>query len=218
MDKMKVSLFIGGIVFCLSSYGQIDLKSVSLNDPDMNIMYAGIENHIKVQGLELDNDTRLVSSKGEVRPNTGGGNSDFYLSYTKSKRDTLRLFQGEELLFEEPFEVRILPEPVARLGEINTNSASVSQVLDDPSINIVIEDCYWDYQFSFSTFDLKLIDESGNIILSLDDVEGTEIPEDVQKQIKELKHGDALLIKNIIAYCQGCPGQVISPISITIKD
>ncbi len=218
MDKMKIPFFISGIGACLISYAQVDVKSVSLRDPEMNIMYAGIENHVKIDGLVLDNTVHLVSSRGEVVPNTNGGNSDFYLEYNQVRKDTLRLFQGDRLLFEEPYEVRTIPDPVARLGEIKTNSASVNQILGDPVVHIVIDDCYWDHEYTFKSFDMKLIDASGNIILSRDDIEGVEIPTDIQKEIKELHHGDAVLIKNIIAYCPSCPGKVMSPISITIKD
>ena len=105
---MKTLSLICVLLFSFALSAQVEFKSISLNNPDLNILYAGIENFVKIEGVDIDSSYQLTSSTGEVYNSKGRKNSDYCLKHNRAKGDTLRLYQGEVLVQEEVYEVRLI--------------------------------------------------------------------------------------------------------------
>jgi len=214
---MKITFLILGLFLYILTLAQVEIKCLSLSDPDLNIFYSPVDNKVKIVGVKVDSSLELTSETGEVHRFYAKEKSEFVLKYNRAKTDTLRILKDGEIILKKGYEVRYLPDPKVSLGSIKGNSASVSEILEDPTIHIVLEDCYWKETYSFRNYDMIILDTSDLIFFSADDIPGNKISKKYQKTIKGLEPGYTLIIKNIIAYCSSCAGRVMRPLSITIK-
>lgn len=140
-----------------SSFSQLDLINTSLTDPHKNILYLGIENVIQIIGLDHDDSLRIESSSSKVFRSDWRGEHYRIVMPVDRSLDTLLVYGNNVLLLRKVFEVHRLSDPIAQLGNITRSSATVSEILQDPTLSVVIPDCFYDHTFRVLGFEVYVI-------------------------------------------------------------
>jgi len=202
----------------LTTFSQVDISNSSLKYPQINILYIGVENIIKVSGVDKDSNLKLISSKGEVRKSIWYDSLNTFLvrvHYTGT--DTLRLYQDQNLLLTRIYAVEKVNPIIAQLGDILDTTATKQEILKAPILNVVIPNCYLDHQFQIISFQISFLKAYGDTIKTLYTTNGNHLIKKQINLIKKLMPGNKIAFAYITATCPSCQNIRLKPITITIK-
>lgn len=198
----------------MTAIAQTNIQNVSLTNPDSNILYIGVDNIIKVVGLDTDTTIKLVSTTGKISKWSG----KFILRHTFAKSDTLWVYSSNnKILSSKVYDIKVIGNPVARLGHITDTITTVQEILTDTKINVVIPDCYYDHHFRVISFSVSVTNNIGDQILKQENILNNQLPDKFSKKINKLKSGDRIILSEITATCPDCALRRLNDITLTIK-
>ena len=119
---------------------------------------------IQIVGEEENDSIRVKSSSARISRSWRG--SAFRTVYPSSSPwDTLFLFANDVLILTKVFKSDVVPDPVAQLGNIKDSTATVSEILQNPALTVVLPDCFYDHSFYIFSFEARVIQNNDTIIL-----------------------------------------------------
>lgn len=180
--------------------------------PEEKILYVYVDNHIKIEGINIAS-TRLSISNGDVYHL---GKNEYLIHVSAIRPDTLSIYQGKKLVAAEIFQIRGVPYPVARLGNLKDTIAKVNQILVNPSLTVYLPDCHYKHQFYITSFSLSCI-TTGNDTTATFNTNGNIFSDKQKSVIKTLKAGEEISFYNIKALCPHCGGRSLHPFKIYIR-
>lgn len=190
MQKLLLCLFV-----CVPFFikAQMDIINTSVYEANIRYLYGGIDNLIKVNGLD-DTTYTLVSSTGNSIKKAGFSNT-FYLSVNQPNSiDTLKIIKNNKVIYKETFTTsKLTSEPLLRLGTIG-KSTSVKELSLANELLLVFPDSL---KHSFSVVSFKVV-TSRNLKKDIHCM-GNVFSTEAYAAIKKLKQGDNVFFDEIKA-------------------
>lgn len=174
---------------------QTRIENISLKHKDSALLYVGVPNIIKISGIENINDIELKSTRGELSPAENGQYKLFVNSVNYP--DTLSIYQNGELLTSKIFNVKLLSEPIIKLGTIPSNYATIDEIKRNNKLQVHLPN--WEYKAEFKVVNFRLtIQNHFGKIVSSDEINfGNAISTDQLKVVKKLEQSSKLIFENI---------------------
>lgn len=202
------------VLFCLSTafaVAQLKLTNNSLVTPDDNILYAGIENQLRVQGQEF---TRVLSSANSqitMRP------GEFIVVPTAmAGLDTIQVYLDKKLLIAKVYAIEKINDPVALLAFSTDTVMPAGRILVNPYLSVSSPGSKYKNELKVASFECSLKRLNGQSFSF--EVNGNKLPDDMLALVKKLNSGDSIHFTTI--YVKAPLWQykkVIAPFSVTIK-
>ncbi len=190
MQKLFLCLFV-----CVPFFikAQMDIINTSVYESNIRYLYCGIDNLIKIKGLD-DTTYTLVSSAGNSIKKAGFANT-FYLSVNQPNSiDTLKIIKNNKVIYKETFTTsKLTSEPLLRLGTIG-NSTSVKELLLSNELIIVFPEPS-KYSLSIISF---TVGTSRNLKKYIHCTENSFTPK-IYSVLRKLRLGDKVFFDEIKA-------------------
>ncbi len=153
---MKHTVIFLLLFFPLTVLSQVNIRNLKLIDPDMNMLYIGFDNKIEISGINVDTTVLLTSSSGEAK-RLNWDTTKFIVRVRRPGTDTLKLYKDSILILQKIFQIKIIGNPVAYLGNISDTIVSTKEIISNPQVNAFISDCYYDHRYYVYAFELSVI-------------------------------------------------------------
>jgi hypothetical protein len=164
---MKILLHIV-FLFPAPIFAQVELHNVSLIDSNLKILYFYVNNRIQIVGLNNYSNIKLVSANGKEYSYDAKLNC-FFVNDCKKGHDTLTLFQNDIPISTSVFECKKIPSPIAGIGNSISTSLTVDEILNDPTLNAILPDCYLKPYYTIVSYQVSFWrHRSGKVIRDLD--------------------------------------------------
>ncbi len=201
-------------IFCsLTAISQVSIKATSLTNTDAGLLYVGVNNVLKVEGVD-NLPVQLISRKNAVKAISDNG---FILQASNLGVDTISVLKNGKEVFNKVFEVSLISDPVARIGNLKSDAAVVSEILSDPSLNIFLPNCNYFNPFTVSGFSGTFITQNGKTVTAFKS-ETNKFLNDQVNMIKELKPGDKIYIHKIVVKGPDAAKRMLrSALTVTIQ-
>jgi hypothetical protein len=176
--------------------GQVDLVNHTLKNVREGTLYIGVGNIISIEGFEkLSDSTRLVSSKFKV--NRLPNNKGFNVETSDQAIDTLKLFNGDELIAEKVYKSEMICRQIVTYGDFNGKTITKTQLSTTRTLNCSFPCNYYTY-INVVRFTLSIRRNGWAEIDFVGQVEGNTIPDDYFKTLLFLKSGDEIIFSGIV--------------------
>lgn len=219
MKRIITILLLGFYITSFAQDKKLVLKANGLTDPDLRLLYIGVDNPIF---LENNSDTNIFLSMTHgsckkwmrndsllfyiARPNSGANETTINI-LKKTPTDTIKLDTVN-------FTVLRIPDPRALFGNLADTQATVNTLLLQNEIKALLP-CYFDIPFYIYGFTIAIVrlDGTYETIRSYNNM-----ITDAQKQIiKSLKPGDLLWVENITSRARDCNTRQLACLKIRVK-
>ncbi|HYH14581.1 MAG TPA: hypothetical protein VD794_05150 [Flavisolibacter sp.] len=204
----------------LFSIGQITLTSLNVNHPDSNVVFIGLDNYLKIGGIDSGKNIQLSTTKASasvskvsadkflIRVSTVGETPfDIYDYSTPTKK----------LLLSKSFSAQVLPGPEVRLGNAANSKLTIQEILTNPSLQVYLPHSSYQHAFTTSSFKLLIKNALGATLHIFDFTTGIKLTREQLQIIQGLSKGDQLLFTQLTATCPGCNNFNLPPYSVFIK-
>ena len=205
-------LFCIQILFPLFIHGQIEIYNRSLTDSTLNILYSGIENHMRLKGIGNSKNYTVSISTGETLA-IDQGRFDVY-----GRSDSLTILtikKNDKKIFQKTYTVRPLKKMVVRVGLIKDSIASKNEVLANPFLNALIPESFWNCKFYITSFSATFIVNRIDSLFT-ESKYSTFTKEQIEL-LKTLSSGDRIYFSEIILGCINCRSSKLPPFTLYIK-
>lgn len=174
---------------------QTRIENTSLKHKDSALLYVGVPNIIKISGIENINNIELKSTRGELSPAENGKYKLFVNSVNYP--DTLSIYQNGEFVTSKIFNVKLLSEPIIKLGTIPSNYATIDEIKRNNKLQVHLHN--WEYKAEFKVVNFRLtIQNHFGKIVSSDEINfGNAISADQLNVVKKLEQSSKLIFENI---------------------
>ena len=220
----KIFFLAHYLLSCAQVFARVDTMVVRnkwCTRTDTVVLYKDGWNMMQVFGGDTDpNDVRFKSLDGDLR-----------FGAQEVKRDTLSALA---MPFETGQKMKIavvskktgrvikeiycitepLPEPQAAVGFLKGNTVTKKDLLAQSLLRVTYPGSAYSYPYKILSYTFKAFREPASVTKSVD---GTFIPLDVQKVVKDLKPGTAVLFSDIIAVCPDCNSRKLKDIKIVVQ-
>jgi hypothetical protein len=197
------------------SVAQVGLLNKSLTEPELDILYRGIENRIEVTGVD-DMETLELRTLGGQTHRYSEATSAFLVKARSTSMDTLELFHAGVLMLSKTYETRIIEDPVARIGDITDTVATVEEILRDPTLHVFIPGSHYAHCFQVAYFELALFGIAGDTLHHCERSWGDTLGKPHIRQIRKLRKGERISVV-ITRGCPSCTLVRLRPLTITIE-
>jgi len=204
---------INFILINLTSNAQTSIQNISLTNPDLNILYVGVDNIVEVKGLDTDTTIKIVSATGQVTKWL----NKFVVRQSLATSDTLSVYLSDKLIETRIYDIKKIGNPVAQLGNITDTTATIQEILSETKINAVIPDCYYDHRFRVIRFSILITDSNHVQLFRQEDISNNQLSEKTINSISKLKSSDRITLTEITATCRDCALRRLNNIALTIK-
>lgn len=200
MTKVLSTIFIL-FVCSISTLGQIGLKNKSIIDPNLKLLYPGVENLIVLHGSTNQENYSLISSSSEV---VKINDTSFVLTPSfYSKIDTIDVFIDDVIVQSDYFIIGRVAISNVQLGLISKAEASRDEIIENAYLNLMSPDLYIEEE-KLEKFNLNILDENGEIIYEFVTTYGKNLTTEQIEVVSKLELGSELVFTEIwIKYPSG---------------
>lgn len=110
--------------------------------------------------------------------------------------------------------VEDMPQPQASVGFLKGNKVSKKELLAQSLLRVVYPGSAYDYPYKILGYTFKAYRDPVSVTKQ---VEGAFIPLEIQKIIKDLKPGTAVVFSDIIAVCPDCNSRRLPDIKLLVE-
>jgi len=199
-----------------STYGT---ECISVDIPSMNVFYIGVDNPIKIKVPKVNPKTINITIKG------AGGTVKYVSDYEYAVRVTrptpknepcVITISGEGFNTTKEFQVKRIPDPVAKLNNSFGGSIGAGQFTSQEGIEAVIERFEYEVKCEILGFILTRISKKQKDLQSVN--RGPKFTEDTRQLIDKAKPGDLYTFDKVKARCPGdVAGRSINSMFFNIK-
>lgn len=176
--------------------GQVDLVNHTLKNAREGTLYIGVGNIISIAGVEkLSDSTRLISGKFKVIRLSN--NKGFNVLASDLATDTLKLFNGDELIAEKVYKSEMICNPIVTYGDFNDGTITKSQLWATRTLNCSFS-CNFNTFITVTNFTLSVRRNGWAETDFVGKVDGNTIPDDYFNTLLFLKSGDEIIFSGIV--------------------
>ena len=191
--------------------GQVKFQNLSLQNPDSNIIYIGLDNKIKINGIKSFSNTKLVAI-GMLISSSKNGNA--ILRATTVGISRLTLYDGHKLIATKQYHVKRIPEPLVGLASFRDTTLTISQIMENRKLISILPNCIAQLNFAVLGFSNTIVSKNETLYSNLKSKRDS-LSEELIQIIMNLKSGDRIIFENI--HVQGPDDTRIPPFYIIIK-
>ena len=193
------------------------LKATMLIDPDLRLLYIGVDNQITIENCSDTNIFLRIDKEDFHRYTYKNNKNQFLVRVNKCGLTTIKVLKKTSsmtiLIDTFNFVTRKIPDPKALFGNLVDSTATVEALLMQDQVNVLLP-CFHKINFRIICFTMATFRRNGmseNIWVS-----GNVIDFRQKKLIMSLKPGDLLWIVDI--KCNGSGGctRTLSPVKIRV--
>lgn len=199
----------------------LDSDCISINIPNMNIFYIGVDNPITITAPNVNPKILKVTISGE-----GGGSiryikdNEYSVRVTRPTKPEDRCFinvEGEGFNKTIPFQTKRMPDPIAKLNNSKGGSSiGVEQFKSQKGLSAVLERFEYDANCEIMGFILTHISKGQDTSESIN--RGAEYNEKSLLLVKKAKPGDFYFFDKVKARCPGdMAGRAVNSMVFRIK-
>lgn len=198
----------------------LDSDCISIDIPNMNVFYIGVDNPIKITAPNVNPKLLKVTISGE-----GGGSikyirdNEYSVRVTRPTGTEGRCFinvAGEGFNKSIPFQTKRMPDPVAKLNRSISGNIGAGKFKAQKGINAELERFEYDVNCQIMGFHLTYIPKGQSYIEEIN--KGAEFTEGSRLLIDKAKPGDLYSFSYIKARCPGdMAGRLINSMVFRIK-
>lgn len=215
---MKKVFFSAMLLFYSASlYSQLILKNLSLTEPGKDVLYIGVTNELKLEGVSDKKNIEIVVEE-RVFEEIGGVFQAVVFKPGIAKVDVCRKAKtGRQLLLSKVFRAETLAVPTTRISGATDSFLSVAAILINPQIEVFYPGSRFKSDISVLSFSLVITDSNGEIVLEETGTPGNRFSEAMIGKIKTCKSGDKLLFGGIRAVVQSGRIMKMPPFAVYVK-
>jgi len=195
-------------------HGQISIKNTDSIFPDSAILFNELENRLKISTDGLK-DIHLISKNGNHV--TTLHDNEFTIVPRTSRPDTLKVFSGKKLLLERYYLIETTSVPSVRLGNIQSDTASVNEILANQGLRFITNKQLYRFTFRVFHFKTSFINQNLDTLATTITADGNMLSKEQQSIIKSLTRNSRILFHNIVVGGPGMKFREFAPFSIVIK-
>ncbi|MCD8528392.1 MAG: hypothetical protein LRY27_00040 [Chitinophagales bacterium] len=154
----NIILFLVILLFIPVCHAQeLTCQNLSLTNPDLKILYVGVDNYLEFKGFENVENVRFESKHSKINYTNQEENSFvLYVSTYKYKvqLDTFIVYQDNKEIGNFIFEIKLIGDPIVQLGSIDSTYATIYNIIANPELNVVIKDCFLEHHFHVVSFEV----------------------------------------------------------------
>jgi GldM C-terminal domain len=190
MNKFLLLLTLLGNYY---SNAQTNIINSSLYISDTNILYIGVSNKLKINGKLDIKKVKITATNSDI----SYINKEYFAMPESNKDDTFCIFKNKQKIFEKIFRCEYLKDPVLTLGNRFDSVISKSYILANPFIAISIPDCFLNFNMNTNILSYRIVIVNKNTVVIDYDCKSTIFDTSITSEIKKLKSGDKIIIKNL---------------------
>lgn len=222
---MRKIFFLALLIFCSTHiFARVDtlvVRNKWCTRTDTIVLYKDGWNLMQVFGGGADPaDLRFKSYDGELRFGAQEIRKDtlcaLAMPFTTSHKMKIAVLSRKTgRVIKELYCIGdTLPEPQAAIGFLKSNTVSKKDLLAQSLLRVVYPGSSYCYPYKILSYTFKAYRDPSSITKQ---VEGTFIPLDVQKVIKDLKPGAAVVFSDIIAICPDCNSRKLKDLKVVVQ-
>ena len=203
-----VASFVPVIVF-----SQIKIVNQDLLNTDAAIVYKGIPNHLKIEGILDINQMKITTTNSTFKTEKN------VLTVDESKIgfDTIRIYSNKKLIFTSIFRVDKINNPVAQLAFTLDSVISLNRILANPYLSVKIPGYLSEINFGIVAFQCSLQKANSSNYIFSDDVSGNKLTKNMLDLIQKMVTGDKIIFDEIKAFGPGGDIRKLPGFTVTIK-
>jgi hypothetical protein len=189
------------------------MKNTSLVIADTNVLFRNMDNWIKISGISTK--VNLISKNGN---SISSYDSNRFMVIPRTlKPDTLMIHVGKKLLLKRLFSIDTLPKLTIQLGNIQNDTATVSEVLANKGLRAIFKGSLYYFPIRIVSFRTTFIGPGADTLNTNAKSEGNMLSKEQESIIKQLKTNSKILFHEIRAVTPNSKPRELYPFSITIK-
>lgn len=195
---------------------QVGAKSVVVSPTQMNVLYIGVDNPIKISAAGVQSqDVSASISAGSL---TKGANGEFIAKVSTVGKVTINVsakIDGKvQSMGSEEFRVKRIPDPVPTLGgKLRGGNANAALIKAQSGVVPLLEN--FDFQARFNVQSFKMIYSSKGDVLSAD-ASGPMLSAQMQGFLSRAKPKDIIIIDDIKVVGPDGQSRKLSQVAFTI--
>ncbi len=203
------------IVMVLPFLGVCQLKIVneSITSKDSAVVYIGIKNILKVEGVQDISKWKVTATSAEISID----NNTIMFWESRVGYDTFRVYNNKKLISTNVFRIDKLNNPVAQLAYTFDTIISLNRILANPYLSVKIPGSLYDFHAGVISFQCSLMKAHSKSYLFTDFTSGNKLTNDMLINIRKLLPGDKIILDEIKAVSAGGDTRKLPPVTITLK-
>jgi hypothetical protein len=163
---MKAAVLLNLLIFFSKLISQIELNNLSLYDSTKKILYVGTDNYIKIGTQSKGVKYALKTHSNQISISDIHNEENSFFVYPKQNGyDTLFVFQDKKCVSKEVFKIEKIEPLVCILGKNKSNQRTITDILQNPTLNLYIPNSYLKNKSRVISFELLKINEKDTIEL-----------------------------------------------------
>ena len=205
------------ILFFLSppTFGQPIFINLSSKNTNNRKLYIGVENFIEVKGMNYAaNKTKFSISHGDVSKVAG---NKYLIMVRNEQPDTLTYYENDNLKLVEVYQVKSIPNLIARLANIEDTFVTINEIISNPFLAAVLPGCDYKHSFQIFSFNAKIINSRTDAVTTFNTSNGAFLTKALIQSISSLKSNDKILFESIRVISPDGVNLALSPLSVIIR-
>jgi hypothetical protein len=207
---MRLTIVCLFAFYAFGARAQVDIVNTNLTKPEISHLYVGIDNPIKIKG-KPGVKYGLISSSGTSIQKTAVVNEFRLLAISRAGYDTLKVTLAGKVIYKEVFNIKTIPYPIVRAGNITKDKVTTAELLAQPMLTVFLPDCYLNLSYRIQQFTFYWSKGKSETCT------GPDFSQNLILIINKLKPGDVVYFEDI--HLKGGPddGPRALPIKLTIR-
>ncbi|MEI6489502.1 MAG: GldM family protein [Bacteroidota bacterium] len=189
----KISYLLFFLLVPLQFLGQVKIENYSLQKPDTNILYIGIENKIHVSGLKNISQAKILLNGRYYNEEKDGL---FYVHSSSSGPGEIQVILSSKIVTSKIFYSKRITEPIALLGNFRDTSLSKNEIVNIDILRVVMPNCILELKLPVINYQITFVSKNKDLNIS-NKIIGSKIPASLKVLINKLESGDKIKFENI---------------------
>jgi hypothetical protein len=212
--RLTIVCLIAFYAFGANAQNAIDIVNTNLTKPEISHLYIGVDNPIIITG-KPGVKYGLISSSGTSIQKSNIANEFRLLAVSRAVYDTLKVTLAGKVVYKEVFKIKRIPDFKLSVGNIQTATASKTEVLLQPFLMVSLPDCYLALSPKVTSFDFYYKNNDGT--QTTIECKGAYFNDEIIDKIKQLKANTKVYFDNVKIIGPESPTRVLNYISLTIR-
>ena len=198
-----------------TTFGQPIFINHSSKNNNNKELYIGVENFIEIQGMNYAaNRIKFSISHGEV---SKFEINKYLILVSNEEPDTLTYYENDNLKLVEIYQVKVIPNVIARLANIEDTFVTINEIISNPFLAPVLPGCDYKHSFQIFSFNAKIINSRTDAVTTFNTSNGAFLTKALIQSISSLKSNDKILFESIRVISPDGVNLALPPLSVLIR-
>jgi gliding motility-associated protein GldM len=180
---------------------EVGERSVAVSADKMNVFYIGVDNPLSVSAAGVSSNDLRVSISGGGGKIRKVGSNNFVVNVSSVTQDCKITVSGGGLTATKDFRVKMIPDPIARLGNLNDGGVQNGTFKAQAGIIAWLDNFDFEARCNIVGFDMVYQPKNQDVITNAN--AGATFDDKSKRMVSQAKAGDTYYFRNIRAKCPG---------------